>query len=58
MFNKNLLNSFLQSSINLNWFNQIFSNFIFHCCIILPDENDSLSYSQINIDHIKTIKQI
>jgi hypothetical protein len=52
MFDKNQFNSLSSRKKNrlsttLNWFNQIFSRFIRQCCIILPDENDSLSSNQI-----------
>jgi len=61
--NKNQFNSLssnddkTRSSIALNWFNQIFLRFIRQCCIILPDENDSLSYYQSNNVKIKSIKR-
>jgi hypothetical protein len=63
MFNKNSINSLssnnkTRSSITFNWLNQIFSRFIRQCCIILPDENDSLTFSQTNTVHIKSIKRI
>jgi hypothetical protein len=50
MFNKNQLNTRStndknRSPITLNWLNQIFIRFIRQCCIILPDENDSLAFN-------------
>ncbi len=57
MFNKNQFDSLSSNnknrlSISFNWLHQIFSRFIRHCCIILPDENDSQSHN-VNIKSIK-----
>lgn len=62
MLNKNQCDSLSsnkknQSLIYVNWFNQIFLTFIRQCCIILPDENDSLSFSQSNIANIQSMKR-